>query len=132
MLNSRFVIMRNVSDVIILNRRVLSQMRSRCFASPLRVRLRPPCHYERNEVESKRFSAAEGVISGRTALRMTFEGMCGRLLTPSVTVEPRHLPHKEGFRLPRHHRCLARTVEKRFIYIRKSTAEAVLFLIVSC
>ena len=70
-LNSRFVIMRNVSDVIILNRRVLSQMRSRCFASPLRVRLRPPCHYERNEVESKRFSAAEGVISGRTALRMT-------------------------------------------------------------
>ena len=74
-------------------------MRSRCFASPLRVRLRPPCHYERNEVESKRFSAAEGVISGRTALRMTFEGMCGRLLTPSVIfLRKCHLPHKEGFR----------------------------------
>ena len=55
--------------------RIPCRTRFRLFA----VRLRPPCHYERNEVESKRFCAAEGVISGRTALRMTFEGMCGRL-----------------------------------------------------
>ena len=122
------------SDVIILNRRVLSQMRSRCFASPLRVRLRPPCHYERNEVESKRFSAAEGVISGRPALRMTrskFLRKDCRGIKDASRVTPSH-PLREsspnGRALtPTPHKRAAQTGGSSFYFFIKTSSNSLSF-----